>query len=96
MLNIPYDACILNISHPPLIILTLFSSLLCMQHDRAGYYICWGCMMWVPSIYTVHTFYLTLNPVLLSLPAAVLLTLAGVYFVWQNYDCDRYIQILHT
>ncbi|KAM0002251.1 putative 7-dehydrocholesterol reductase [Helianthus debilis subsp. tardiflorus] len=23
-----------------------------IAHDRAGFYICWGCLVWVPSIYT--------------------------------------------
>ena len=26
-----------------------------IQHDRAGYYICWGCLVWLPIIYTAHT-----------------------------------------
>jgi 7-dehydrocholesterol reductase len=66
-----------------------------IQHDRAGYYICWGCMMWVPCVYTLHTFYLTTHPVLLSLPATLLLTAAGVFFVWANYDCDRFYITLY-
>ena len=23
-----------------------------IQHDRAGYYICWGCLVWVPAVYS--------------------------------------------
>ena len=23
-----------------------------IMHDRAGFYICWGCLVWVPSVYT--------------------------------------------
>ena len=23
-----------------------------IAHDRAGYYLCWGCLNWVPAIYT--------------------------------------------
>ncbi len=23
-----------------------------IAHDRAGFYICWGCLVWVPSVYT--------------------------------------------
>ena len=30
-----------------------------IQHDRAGYYICWGCLNWVPAVYTSQAFYLT-------------------------------------
>ena len=60
-----------------------------IQHDRAGYYICWGCMMWVPSVYTIHTFFLVNHPVYLSMPTTVLFLAAGVYCIWCNYDCDR-------
>jgi 7-dehydrocholesterol reductase len=60
-----------------------------IQHDRAGYYICWGCMMWVPSVYTMHTFFLVKHPVMLSIPMATLITLAGIYCIWSNYDADR-------
>lgn len=60
-----------------------------IQHDRAGYYICWGCLVWVPSMYTVHTFFLVEHPVLLSFPCAVFFLLAGIFCIWCNYDCDR-------
>lgn len=60
-----------------------------IQHDRAGYYICWGCMMWLPCMYTIHTYWLATHPLLLSLPTTVLLTAAGILCVWCNYDCDR-------
>ena len=26
--------------------------------DRAGYYICWGCLVFLPSLYTFSTYYL--------------------------------------
>ncbi|CAN1804270.1 7-dehydrocholesterol reductase [Linum perenne] len=29
-----------------------------IAHDRAGFYICWGCLVWVPSIYTSPGMYL--------------------------------------
>lgn len=60
-----------------------------IQHDRAGYYICWGCMMWVPSVYTMHTFYLVKHPVMLSIPMTLAILGAGMYCVWCNYDADR-------
>jgi len=60
-----------------------------IQHDRAGYYICWGCLVWVPSIYTVHTYYLTIYPILLSIPTTIIFTTAGLFCIWCNYDCDR-------
>jgi 7-dehydrocholesterol reductase len=60
-----------------------------IQHDRAGYYICWGCLVWVPAIYTVHTFYLVTHPVALSIPCALSMAAAGILSIWINYDCDR-------
>lgn len=60
-----------------------------IQHDRAGYYICWGCLVWVPSMYTMHTLFLVEHPVLLSMPVAAMFALAGIFCVWCNYDCDR-------
>ena len=60
-----------------------------IQHDRAGYYICWGCMVWVPSVYTMHTLFLVANPQLLSQPVAALYLAAGVFCIWSNYDADR-------
>ncbi|GMN62672.1 hypothetical protein TIFTF001_031750 [Ficus carica] len=34
-----------------------------IAHDRAGYYICWGCLVWVPSVYTSPGMYLVNHPV---------------------------------
>jgi 7-dehydrocholesterol reductase len=63
-----------------------------IQHDRAGYYICWGCLMWVPSMYTIHTYFLTKHAsgeYLLSVPVAFFFMIVGIFCVWCNYDCDR-------
>ncbi|KAI3858637.1 hypothetical protein MKW92_000426, partial [Papaver armeniacum] len=34
-----------------------------IAHDRAGFYICWGCLVWVPSNYTSPGTYLVNHPV---------------------------------
>ena len=60
-----------------------------IQHDRAGYYICWGCLVWVPCTYTLATYYLVEHPVALSSGVALSMLLAGVLCIWINYDCDR-------
>lgn len=60
-----------------------------IQHDRAGYYICWGCLVWVPSMYTIHTFFMVKHPQPLSLPTTIFLIGAGAFSIWCNYDCDR-------
>jgi 7-dehydrocholesterol reductase len=60
-----------------------------IQHDRAGYYICWGCLVWVPSLYTSAGMYLTRHPVQLGAPLALAIAAAGVATIWANYDADR-------
>lgn len=30
--------------------------------DRAGFYICWGVLVWVPAVYTSSTFFMLLYP----------------------------------
>lgn len=62
-----------------------------IQHDRAGYYICWGCLVWVPSMYTIHTYFMVNHPVQLSLPLAAVFAFAGIFSIWVNYDCDRLV-----
>jgi 7-dehydrocholesterol reductase len=34
--------------------------------DRAGFYETWGCLVWVPSVYTLHTRLLVKSPSNLS------------------------------
>jgi len=60
-----------------------------IMHDRAGYYICWGCLVWVPSFYTIHTAFLVLHPYNFSPPIAALLFVLGLLSIYLNYDVDR-------
>jgi 7-dehydrocholesterol reductase len=61
-----------------------------IQHDRAGYYICWGCLVWVPAVYTSAAFYLTTaDTSTLSFPTALAMFAAGLVCIWSNYDSDR-------
>ena len=46
---------------------TLFAALV-----AAGYYLCWGCMVWVPCIYTSPAMYLVHHPVNLGAPVRAL------------------------
>jgi len=64
-----------------------------IQHDRAGYYICWGCLVWVPSVYTSHSFYLAEHSPKLNLTTTVALLCIGTLMIWINYDSDnqRYV-----
>ncbi|KAF5741628.1 7-dehydrocholesterol reductase [Tripterygium wilfordii] len=60
-----------------------------IAHDRAGFYICWGCLVWVPSIYTSPGLYLVNHPVNLGAQLATYILLAGILCIFINYDCDR-------
>lgn len=63
-----------------------------IQHDRAGYYICWGCLVWVPSVYTCHSFALagvgTNIPHMSATTAAILFTV-GWFMIYINYESDQ-------
>jgi 7-dehydrocholesterol reductase len=60
-----------------------------IMHDRAGYYICWGCLVWVPSLYTAHTAFLVLHPYVFPAWAAAAQLLFGCAAIYLNYDVDR-------
>lgn len=59
-----------------------------IAHDRAGFYIVWGCLVWVPSVYTSPALYLVNHPVELGTPLAATILTAGLLCIWINYDAD--------
>jgi 7-dehydrocholesterol reductase len=59
-----------------------------IMHDRFGYYICWGVLVWVPSVYTVSAQVLVAHPIELGAPAAAAITLLGLGALWMNYAAD--------
>lgn len=56
--------------------------------DRAGFYICWGCLVWVPAIYTSPVMYMVQHPVGLPAWMAALIFLAGFGAILTNYWAD--------
>lgn len=60
-----------------------------IMHDRAGYYICWGCLVWVPSVYNSSTYFLVKHSLDLSIEVAVIIFLLGTLAIFINYDADR-------
>lgn len=60
-----------------------------IMHDRAGYYICWGCLVWVPGIYTSPTFYLVHHPNQLSPFLATGIFIVGTLAILINFMADR-------
>ena len=59
-----------------------------IMHDRAGFYICWGCMVWVPCIYTSPSMYLVLHPIQLSMGWAIAIFILGSGSIFINYWAD--------
>jgi 7-dehydrocholesterol reductase len=59
-----------------------------IAHDRAGFYIVWGCLVWLPSVYTSPALYLVDHPVQLGNALAAAILVAGLLCIWINYDCD--------
>ena len=65
-----------------------------IAHDRAGFYLCWGCLVWIPSIYTSPAMYLVRNGTGgMTLPVAIATFLFGIVMVAMNYAADRQRQI---
>lgn len=67
-----------------------------IMHDRAGYYICWGCLVWVPGIYTSSTLYLVQHPNHLGLPLACTIMSLGTVCILINYWADRQRQLVRA
>lgn len=57
-------------------------------HDRAGFYICWGCLVWVPVVYTSPIMFLVLHPVHLSILTAMSILGLGLLAIAINYMAD--------
>lgn len=59
-----------------------------IQVDRAGFYICWGCLVWVPSVYTSPVMFMVKHPVGLSVYVAAFIFVLGFISIWLNYWAD--------
>jgi len=57
--------------------------------DRAGFEIQWGCLVWVPAVYTLHSRFLVMRPSQLELPVAAGLFALSMVGVVLNYMADR-------
>lgn len=49
-----------------------------IAHDRAGFYICWGCLVWIPAVYTSPAMYLIHHPIHLGIIAIVGIAILGI------------------
>ncbi len=60
-----------------------------IMHDRFGFYICWGVLAWVPSVYALPAQYLATHPRDLPWPVALAIFTLGVACVYVNYAADE-------
>ncbi len=67
-----------------------------IAHDRAGFYICWGCLVWVPSVYTSPVLHLVQHPINLSLPVASTIFGLGVLCIYINWAADEQRKIFRA
>ena len=56
--------------------------------DRAGWYICWGCLCFIPGIYTSFSLFLVSHPIALGYPLAISILVAGLLCIAVNYEAD--------
>ena len=56
--------------------------------DRAGWEIQWGCLVWVPAVYTLHSRFLVQHPSGLSIEIALAIFVMGMSGVAMNYWAD--------
>ena len=59
-----------------------------IMHDRFGYYICWGVLVWVPGVYTIFSQYLANHPRSLHPAWAAAIAGVGLIALWMNYAAD--------
>ncbi|CAF1169588.1 unnamed protein product [Adineta ricciae] len=57
--------------------------------DRAGFYLCWGCLVWVSGLYTLPSYFLVTHPIKLGPVLTITILALGVFSIYINYDCDR-------
>jgi 7-dehydrocholesterol reductase len=65
-----------------------------IMYDRAGYMICWGCLVWVPGFYTLSTLYLVNHPIHLGCMNSLCILSIGAGSIIMNYYADIQRQIV--
>lgn len=59
-----------------------------IMHDRFGFYICWGVLVWVPAVYTSPSLYIAANPSGIGWLAALAIVGLGLGAIYANYAAD--------
>ncbi|MBU6149145.1 MAG: 7-dehydrocholesterol reductase [Verrucomicrobia bacterium] len=65
-----------------------------IMHDRAGYYICWGCLVWLPVIYTSPALFIVNLPETLNYFTAFIVFVLGGAAILGNFWCDYQRMVL--
>jgi 7-dehydrocholesterol reductase len=60
-----------------------------LRPNTEGWEIQWGCLVWVPALYTLHSRFLVLHPSNLDFNSAVLIAGIGFAGVGLNYWADK-------
>jgi len=62
-----------------------------IAHDHYGFYLAWGCLAWLPSMYTLQTQYLARFPVDLPWPIAAAILGVGVagYLLFRSVNWQK-------
>lgn len=56
--------------------------------DKAGFYICWGCIAFLPLFYTSHSLYLVYHPINLDIYSLLSIYIVGLSSIFLNYYVD--------
>src|SRR3989338_11565208 len=60
-----------------------------IMHDRAGFMICWGCLVWLTCVYTSPALYLVHHPIHLGFFLSSFILIVGMGSILVNYLADR-------
>ena len=62
-----------------------------IAHDHFGFYLGWGDLVWLPSMYTIQAFYLVYNPVNLPTWAVVCILVLGIsgYYIFRSVNSQK-------
>jgi 7-dehydrocholesterol reductase len=60
-----------------------------IQEDRAGYYIVWGVLVWIPAVYTLTGHYLVQHPVHLGLGLSISLIIIALLGFYSKTSMNR-------
>jgi 7-dehydrocholesterol reductase len=58
-------------------------------NDRAGYYLCWGCIVWMPVLFTFPTYFFILHVPSISTTTAWIIFVVGSIAIALEYKVDK-------